>query len=91
MDEYRAIIDRLTPAMGSGEDLSDIPEDVLKDAYAGLMEFAEVMDYELAKMVTDSVKEYRLPPEDEELFDKIDDHLAKMDWDGIKEIIKDKL
>ncbi len=90
MDEYRTIRDALAPTLGKQDDLPDIPTDMLADAYVGLAEFAASMDYELAKMVTDSVKEYKLPKEDEERFKQINIRLSQMDWDGIKEIINGK-
>lgn len=89
MNEYRTIIDALTPELGVADDRPDIPADMLKDAYAGLSEFAEAMDYELAKMVTDSVKEYRLPEDDSERFVRLGECLSRLDWDGIKEILKE--
>ncbi len=88
MEEYRAIKDALTPELGKGEDLPDIPADMLADAYAGLAEFAESADYELAKMVMDSVKEYKLPAEDEKRFELLQTKLSQMDWDAIKEILR---
>ena len=89
MNEYRTIIDALTPELGVADDRPDIPADMLKDAYAGLSEFAEAMDYELAEMVTDSVKEYRLPEDDSERFVRLGECLSRLDWDGIKEILKE--
>ncbi|MBQ9568402.1 MAG: DegV family EDD domain-containing protein [Lachnospiraceae bacterium] len=89
MNEYRTIIDALTPELGVADDRPDIPADMLKDAYAGLSEFAEAMDYELAKMVMDSVKEYRLPEDDSERFVRLGECLSRLDWDGIKEILKE--
>ena len=84
MSEYRAIRDELSPTYGVKEDsLPDIPEDMLMDAYAGLSEFAGAGDYDLAKMVVDSVKEYKLPAEDQKRFAEIQTKLAQMDWDGI--------
>ncbi|MCR5831672.1 MAG: DegV family EDD domain-containing protein [Lachnospiraceae bacterium] len=90
MDSYRTIRDDLEPMMGSDEDLPDIPEDILEDAYAGLSEFAYSKDYELARMVMDSVREYRLPEEDKDRFDRIQNCLSVMDWDGISSIISEK-
>ena len=89
METYRDLRDALAPMFETTEDLPDIPADMLADAYAGLAEFAQAMDYELARMVTDSVKEYRLPPEDKERFDAINTYLAQLDWDNIKEILKE--
>lgn len=90
MDEYRAIRDGLACEFESGPDLPDIPPEVLIDAYAGLSEFADAMDYELSTMVLDSVMEYRLPMEDEERFGKIKMCLSGMDWDGIKELLRER-
>ncbi|MCR5302668.1 MAG: DegV family EDD domain-containing protein [Lachnospiraceae bacterium] len=87
MEQYRAIKDELAPVFGAGDDLPDIPEDTLEDAYGGLLEFAENMDYELAMMVMDSVKEYRLSPADDEIFADIRKKLSDLDWEGIKEVI----
>ncbi len=89
MNEFKEIIDALSPEFGKQEDLPLIDADMLADAYAGLSEFAENMDYELSKMVMDSVKEYNLPPDDEERFQRINTKLSQMDWDGIKEIIEE--
>jgi HPt (histidine-containing phosphotransfer) domain-containing protein len=83
---YRSYKEILKPIEGSSDDLPDIPKDMLADAYAGLSEFAQAMDYELARMVIDSVKEYRLPEEDEKRFKRLQTCLSQMDWDGIKAI-----
>lgn len=90
MKEYRSIYEGLSEEFGEKEDLPPIPEDVLKDAYNGLVEFSQVMDYELAKMVLDSVKEYSLPKEDEERFDKIQVFLSNMEWEKIIDLIKER-
>ncbi len=88
MDSYHAIYDSLHQELGAPDERAEVPPDMLSDAYAGLTEFTEAMDYELARMVVDSMKEYRLPPEDEERFKKIEISLSKMDWDSIKDMIK---
>ena len=90
MNEYRTVWDALTPMLGKKDDLTPIPEDMLADAYAGLEDFSRSMDYELAKMVMDSVKEYSLPADDEERFGRIDACLSQMDWDGIINILKER-
>ncbi len=91
MAEYAAVIEELTPALKADDDRPDIPQDVLVDAYAGLLEFSESMDYELARMVMDSVKEYKLPVEDEDRFERINARLMVMDWNGVKRILKERL
>ncbi len=87
--EYRSYENILSAVSEKSADRPDIPEDVLADAYGGLSEFTEMQDYELARMVVESLKEYRLPDPDEERFRRIDSKLAQMDWDGIKEILKE--
>ncbi len=87
MKDYKAIIEELKPILGAKEDLPEVPSEVLEDAYGGLAEFAENMDYDLSCMIMDSLKEYRLPPEDEERFSRIQAKLSVMDWDGIKAIV----
>ena len=87
MAEYRAIKEALDPVFGAGDDLPDIPADMLADAYAGLSEFVQAQDYELVRMVMDSVKEYKLPDADADRFRRIQDKLSQMDWDGIKEVV----
>ncbi len=90
MSEYKEVWEALSPMLGKGDDLPDIPDDMLADAYAGLSEFVQAKDYELARMVMDSIKEYHLPDEDEERFGRIGICLSKMDWDGINDILKEK-
>ena len=86
---YRSYKNILSPVTEKPADLPDVPGDMLADAYGGLSEFARIEDYELARMVMDSLKEYRLPETDEERFKRIDSKLALMDWDGIREILKE--
>ena len=90
MEQYRSMADKLSDEFGIKEDLPDIPQDVLEDAYGGLLEFAHNMDYELSGMVMDSVKGYHLPQEDADRFERIRAKLAVMDWDGITQIIKER-
>ncbi len=89
MEGYRSLKDALDTEFGVPDDLPDIPADILADAYAGLYEFAEAMDYELAAMVMDSVKEYRLPDEDRERFERLQACLMQIDYDGIIDIIRE--
>ncbi len=87
--QYRSYEDLLMAVSEKPEDRPDVPGDMLADAYGGLAEFTEMQDYELARMIVESLKEYRLPETDEERFKRISSKLAQMDWDGIKEILKE--
>lgn len=89
LNSYRSYEKILSAVSEKSEDLPDIPGDVLADAYGGLSEFVQMQDYELACMVMGSVKEYRLPETDEERFKRIGSKLARMDWNGIKDILKE--
>jgi len=89
LSRYRSYINLLSAVSEKSEDLPDIPGEMLTDAYGGLSEFAQIQDYELARMVVDSLKEYRLPETDEDRFERIESKLALMDWDGIREILKE--
>jgi len=75
--------------LGGGEEDSkpQADEKAIKDAYAALSEFTEAMDFDLANMVVESMKEWKLPDEDKAKFDEIEKKLSNLDWDGIKEII----
>ena len=87
MHAYAAIHDALDAEFATADDLPDIPADMLADAYAGLGEFTAARDYELVRMVLDSVKEYKLPDVDAERFKRIQDMLSQMDWNGINEVL----
>ncbi len=89
LKSYRSYDRILSAVSEKSADRPDIPEEMLADAYGGLSEFTEIQDYELARMVVDSLKEYRLPEADEERFKRISSKLAQMDWDGIREILKE--
>ena len=90
MEEYKNIHDELTPMLGVSDERPDIDPDMLADAYGGLLEFTEAKDYELAKMVMDSVKEFKLPDTDEERFKKLQTYLSQMDWDKMLEVLKEE-
>ncbi|MBQ1548428.1 MAG: DegV family EDD domain-containing protein [Lachnospiraceae bacterium] len=88
MDSYKKIIDSLDLIFGKEEEeLPEIPPDTLVEAYQAIQEFANIMDYDCAMMVIDSLKEFSLPKEDKERFEKINKLLSDMDWEGLKEIV----
>ncbi|MCR5097399.1 MAG: response regulator [Lachnospiraceae bacterium] len=88
LDMYRSYKDILKELDAASEDLPEIPEETLDEAYAALFEFAAAQDYECVRMVLDSVKEFRLPPTDKRMFDAITAKLVMMDWDGIQDILQ---
>ena len=78
--------------LGGDEEDSKPPADEksIADAYAALSEFASAMDFDLANMVVESMKEYSLPEKDEANFEEIAKKLTNLDWDGIKDIVNSK-
>ncbi len=68
----------------------DITEDALNDAYSALLEFTDSMDFDLADMVINSMKDYTLPEKDKGIFEEIEKKLSGLDWDGIRELISSK-
>ena len=85
---HRSYIEYLAPLREASKDLPPVPEDTLSDAYAALNEIAEVMDYDTARLIMDSLKEYSLPDKDAKICEKILECLSQMDWDGIREALK---
>lgn len=88
MKEYEEIKDALSVEYGVSGDLPEAPGEKLDEAYEAIESFAEMMDYDCVKMVLDSLKEYTLPKEEKERFDRVAQLLAEMNWEGIKEEIK---
>ena len=88
MEEYKTIVDALSPQFKVEANLPEIPEEKLAEAYEAIGEFSAAMDYDCVNMVLDSVKEFSLPSQDKEKFDKINQLLLNMDWDGINDILK---
>ncbi len=91
MEEYSTIHDALRAEFEVEEELPEIPESMLTDAYASLSEFAQMKEYEMAKMVVESVRDYRLPAEDEERMKQIQSYLSNMEWDKMIDLTKEGL
>ncbi|MBR0119455.1 MAG: response regulator, partial [Eubacterium sp.] len=93
---YESFKETLKPIDPLAADESDRSEDtreevdqsMLDDAYQSLQEFAQMEDYDLAEMVLGSLKEYRLPADDEIKIKEIEKKLYALDWDGIREILE---
>ena len=93
---YESFKETLKPIDPSAAEESDRSEDtreevdqaMLDDAYQSLQEFAQMEDYDLAEMVLGSLKEYRLPADDDIKIKEIEKKLYALDWDGIREILE---
>ncbi len=67
--------------------LEEIDEETLAEAYEALEEFAQSLDYDSFEAVLDSLKEYRLKPEDADRMAQLRKHLKSFDWEKIQEIM----
>lgn len=56
------------------------------DAYQTIIEVSKSLDYDTLTFILDSIKEYRLKPQDKELVKKIGDRAYKLQWDEISEL-----
>lgn len=84
LELYRSYAAKLQPLFDSGEDdRPGIDEKTLAEAYASLVECAGIMDYDTAEMVLDSLKDYRLPPEDAKRMEDIRSALVELDWERL--------
>jgi len=81
---------RLSPSEENLQMREMVPADLLEDAYESLLEFAGAMDFELSGMVLSSLKEYRLPDEDEKRMREVEMLMGQLDWDGVKSILADR-
>ena len=90
---YRSYREKLAE-IGDGDkpddDRPEAPQSVTEDAYQALGEYVETRDFELSRMVLDSMKEYRLPDGDRERFTGLQEHLLKLDWDGMAALIRER-
>ncbi|MCR4605893.1 MAG: response regulator [Eubacterium sp.] len=87
LDMYRAFSDTLYTDESEEDTRPEIDPAMLSDAYASLAEFAKQQDYDLAEMVVNSMKDFKLPPEDETKFKKISEELYALNWDGLTELL----
>ncbi len=58
----------------------------MMDAYQTIIEVSKTLDYDTLTFILDSLKTYRLKPEDKEIIKKIGDRAYKLKWDEISEL-----
>lgn len=63
----------------------------LMDAYNTIVEVCEVLDYDTLIYVLDTVNKYSISGVDNDIIKKIGELSYKLDWDGIKQIVTDRL
>ncbi len=88
---YRGFAEKLRPpASDAGAEDARPPVDgeTLAEAYAALAECAGMMDYDMAETALDSLRGYRLPPEDAKRMDEIRAAAVELDWERVAALCK---
>ncbi len=88
---YRSYLERLSVLdemeKDSESDKTPISQGELSDAYAALKEMVPLGDYDAVEMILSELHEYKLPPDDRKLMEKLEELLRKMDWEEMQSII----
>jgi hypothetical protein len=75
---------------GSLDDEDDLKELISKsqmiDAYQTIIEVSKSLDYDTLTFILDSIKKYRLKPQDKDLVKRIGDMAYKLQWEEISEL-----
>ena len=69
----------------------EISKAQLEDAYNSIYEVCSVLDYDTLMFIVESLKEYELDYEDAMTMKKVSELSYKLDWDGIKQLVQDRL
>ena len=90
--DYRAYKDKLARIMDKPEEVEEekkeITSEELQDAYDALRELVPNMDYDSVEMILSQLKEYKLPPKDEEVFKELQTMLKLFKWDEMEDLLK---
>ena len=89
LSDLRSYKEKLARMKGEGasDDREEMDPAELKEAYEAIREFIPQMDYDAVEMTIAQLKEYKLPPEDEEKVTELEKKLKVLDWDGMEELI----
>ncbi len=91
LNDFREFDKHLAPLDEGSEDLPEIPEGSLKEAYLTLTEIAGSMDYGMMDSWIREMKGYRLPPEEADHLRKIEESLNALEWEEIAKLAKEGL
>ena len=89
LSDYRSYKEKLSRMNGEGtaDDRAEIDPAELKEAYAAINEFIPQMDYDAVEMMIGQLREFKLPPEDEERVVELEKKLKVLDWEGMEELV----
>lgn len=71
-----------------GEELPEISDDELREAWSSLSDFVSMMDYSDAEYVMEELKKYRLPEDQAEQFKLICTAIDALDWEEAARILR---
>ena len=93
-DAIESSLSKIPEVAGVEENAADkkeISDAQIIDAYSSILEVSKVLDYDTLMFILDSIKEYRLSPDDEQLMSKISKLAYKLKWDEITELVQNRL
>ncbi|WP_197027047.1 EAL domain-containing protein [Butyrivibrio sp. MC2021] len=73
------------------DDKPPILDSQLKDAYNTIIEVSKSLDYDTLQFVLDSIKVYKLPPDDAKAVSQISELSYKLAWEQIQSVAQDRL
>ena len=90
LSDYRSYKEKLSRMKGEGaaDDRAEMDPAELKEAYAVIREFIPQMDYDAVEMMIGQLKEYKLPPEEEEKVAELEKKLKVLDWEGMEGLME---
>ncbi|MCR5404218.1 MAG: response regulator [Butyrivibrio sp.] len=91
LDMYRELDEKLLALDEKKEELPDIDDDALADAYNTIIEIADSMDYGLMESIIADLKGYRLKDKDEKNLREIEKRLTELDFEEIGRIARSGL
>ena len=95
LEEYEAYYEKLDEIFAEGTEAEDerpeIAEKELKANLSDMAELLEAFDFDTAKDLFESLKEYKMPSGYETLYSSIEAQMAEVNRDGVLELIKNNL
>ena len=90
LELYRGYTEKLKPLFESDEEDTRalIDEGTLASTYSAVAECAAMMDYDMTEAALDSLRDYRLPPEDKKRVEEIRTAMMELDWDRVAALCK---
>ncbi len=87
--EYKKVVAAITAAMPKEDDSDkeELSDAMLKEAFQAIYESVSAFDFDSADNVMHELKNYRIPAEEKDLYEKVDTLLTQVDHDGLVELL----